>query len=163
MPKPKREITPEQQKAFDEALERIKTVTGARTQVQLADVLEVRQSSISDAKRRCSIPPEWLLKLQRSYKIHADWFLTGQGQQYLDGTGHATAKRLQESIDQIGGTVALIIGRVKQSLDVMGLTVAELERRKQAHSARLAEDLERLEGMSTELENRAAEVAALNA
>ena len=47
--------------AFDEALERIKRATGARTQVDLAAILGIRQSSISDAKRRQSIPADWLL------------------------------------------------------------------------------------------------------
>lgn len=161
MPKRKREISPEQQAAFEVAMERIKQATGARTQVQLAELLDVRQSSISDAKRRCSIPSDWLLKLQRVTKIHADWYLTGQEPKYLAGTHHATAQRLQESIDQLGQTVAVIIGRVRESLDVMGMTVAELERRKLAHSARLADDLEQLSEMSTQLENMAVDVAAV--
>lgn len=161
MPKLAHVTDPDRIAAFEAGIERIKQATGARTQVQLAEVLEVRQSSISDAKRRCSIPSDWLLKLQRVTKIHADWYLTGQEPKYLAGTHHATAQRLQESIDQLGQTVAVIIGRVRESLDVMGMTVAELERRKLAHSARLSNDLKQLSKMSTQVENMAVEVAAV--
>ena len=42
--------------AFAEIYERIKLATNSRTQVELAEVLDIRQSSISDAKRRNSVP-----------------------------------------------------------------------------------------------------------
>jgi len=42
MPKKKRQCDEAQLKWFEEALERIKKATGARTQVQLAEVLDVR-------------------------------------------------------------------------------------------------------------------------
>lgn len=84
MPKPKKRCDEGQQKWFDEALERIKKATGARTQVQLAEVLDVRQSSISDAKRRCSIPAEWFLKLYRSHGLAPDWLSEGTEPVYLN-------------------------------------------------------------------------------
>jgi len=69
---------------FEEAMERIKKATGARTQVQLAEVLEVRQSSISDAKRRCSVPSDWFLKLYRSHGLNPNWLSDGQEPVYLN-------------------------------------------------------------------------------
>ncbi|WP_243310547.1 LexA family transcriptional regulator [Fundidesulfovibrio agrisoli] len=69
--------------AFDEALERIKRATGARTQVDLAAILGIRQSSISDAKRRQSIPADWLLKLYRSHGLNPDWITSGEAPQVL--------------------------------------------------------------------------------
>ena len=44
-------------------LSRVFEAAECRTQMELADVLGIRQSSISDAKRRGVIPPEWLIKL----------------------------------------------------------------------------------------------------
>ena len=41
---------------YNETIERIKAVTHTRTQTALAEILEIRQSSISDAKRRQSVP-----------------------------------------------------------------------------------------------------------
>ena len=41
---------------FDAQMERIKFITGKRTQIELADLLGVRQYAVSDAKRRGNIP-----------------------------------------------------------------------------------------------------------
>ena len=84
MPKKKRKCDEAQLKWFEDALERIKKATGARTQVQLAEVLDVRQSSISDAKRRCSIPSDWFLKLYRSHGLDPDWLAEGVEPVYIN-------------------------------------------------------------------------------
>lgn len=86
MPKLRKKCDEAQRKWFEEALERIKKATGARTQVQLAEVLDVRQSSISDAKRRCSIPAEWFLKLYRSHGLDPDWLADGVEPVYLNAS-----------------------------------------------------------------------------
>lgn len=65
------------------AFDRIFEAAGCRPQVELADILDIQQSSISDAKRRNSIPSEWLLKLLRLKLINPEWVLTGEGQRYL--------------------------------------------------------------------------------
>ena len=49
---------------FDAQFQRILEATGCKTQVELADILEVRQSAISDAKRRMTIPSNWLETLR---------------------------------------------------------------------------------------------------
>lgn len=68
---------------MNEALKRVFEVAGSRTQIELADILEIGQSSISDAKRRNSIPSDWLLKRLRLRRINPEWILTGEGQRYL--------------------------------------------------------------------------------
>jgi len=68
---------------FTPVLERIKETTGARTQVELAAVLGIRQSSISDAKRRNSVPSDWYLKLFRKYGLNPDWLGYGKGPKYI--------------------------------------------------------------------------------
>ena len=83
MPKNKKKCDENLERWFNEVLERIKKATGARTQVQLADVLDVRQSSISDAKRRCSVPADWFLKLYRSHGLSPDWLAHGSEPVYL--------------------------------------------------------------------------------
>lgn len=65
------------QSKFDEILDRIKRSTGVRTQVELAAILGIRQSSISDAKRRDSVPADWYLKLFRSHGLNPDWLSEG--------------------------------------------------------------------------------------
>ncbi|WP_428558463.1 MAG: LexA family transcriptional regulator [Solidesulfovibrio sp. DCME] len=68
---------------FDEAFERIKKSTGMRTQVEIAKLLDIRQSSISDAKRRQSIPDSWLIKLYQIYNLNPNWIIDGESPQFL--------------------------------------------------------------------------------
>ena len=64
-------------------MERIKLITGKRTQVELADLLGVKQSSISDAKRRGKIPSSWLVILMRYKHANPEWILTGNGSTFV--------------------------------------------------------------------------------
>ncbi len=68
---------------FDEIFERIKLATNTRTQVELAEVLDIRQSSISDAKRRNSVPSDWYMKLFEQFGLNPDWLKKGSGPMYL--------------------------------------------------------------------------------
>ncbi len=68
---------------FEEVFERIKHATNTRTQVELATVLDIRQSSISDAKRRNSVPADWCMKLFERFGLNPDWLKKGIGPMYL--------------------------------------------------------------------------------
>lgn len=68
---------------FTEQMERIRQATGTRTQSELADFLGIRQSSVSDAKRRCKIPSDWLVTIMRVKNVHPEWILTGNGPRYV--------------------------------------------------------------------------------
>ncbi len=69
--------------SFLEAYERIKFATHTKTQVELAQVLDIRQSSISDAKRRNSVPSDWVMKLFEKFGLNPDWIKQGIGPMYL--------------------------------------------------------------------------------
>ena len=62
---------------------RIKYVTNSRNQISVAAYLGIRQSSISDAKKRLRIPAEWLWKIWEKTGTSPEWILTGKGPQYL--------------------------------------------------------------------------------
>ncbi len=64
---------------FQEQLERIKLISDARTQVELAKFLGIRQSEVSDAKRRREIPSSWLVILMLMKNVNPEWILTGKG------------------------------------------------------------------------------------
>ncbi|SKA63887.1 LexA family transcriptional regulator [Desulfobaculum bizertense] len=68
---------------FVQVVERIKDATSTRTQVELANVLGIRQSSISDAKRRDSVPADWFLTLFRKFGLNPDWLAMGRGPKYI--------------------------------------------------------------------------------
>ena len=84
---------------FEEAKGRVYLITGAKNQVDLADILCVAQSSISDAEKRHSIPASWLLALLYIYDVNPIWVLTGKGCMYLHGDD--TQPQLVKSDDSV--------------------------------------------------------------
>lgn len=82
---------------FDDVFDRIQRATGRRTQVALAELLDIRQSSISDAKRRNSIPAEWFMKLFEKFGLNPDWLKSGTGPMYL-----RTASGYNQEVEGIG-------------------------------------------------------------
>lgn len=71
---------------FQAAYERILEATGLRTQSEVAVLLGIQQSSISDAKRRKSIPDQWLLTLFDKHSLNPGWLRTREGPRYLTGS-----------------------------------------------------------------------------
>ncbi|AAS96231.1 helix-turn-helix domain-containing protein [Nitratidesulfovibrio vulgaris] len=68
---------------FDAAFDRIYSITETTTQVALSEVLGIRQSSVSDARKRNSIPGAWLVTLVDRFSANPAWILTGEGPRYL--------------------------------------------------------------------------------
>ena len=83
---------------FQEVYDRIRCATNARTQTELAAVLEIRQSSISDAKRRNSIPSDWYMKLFEK----ADKFIMCCGQGAWEADLLASTRGLQAILESKG-------------------------------------------------------------
>lgn len=69
--------------SFQDIYNRILCATNIRTQTELAAILEIRQSSISDAKRRDSIPADWYLKLYEKFRLNPEWLKQGSGPMFL--------------------------------------------------------------------------------
>lgn len=82
----------EREMEYDAVIMRIQEKTPIRSQSQLAHYLGVKQSEVSDVRRRASfgidldkpaIPASWLLTLLRKDQLNPDWVLTGEGAVYL--------------------------------------------------------------------------------
>ena len=69
--------------SFEAQYKRVFEAAECRTQVEWAALLEVKQSSVSDAKRRKSVPSEWLVKLFEKKQINPDWIRCGTSAKYL--------------------------------------------------------------------------------
>ncbi len=69
--------------SYDQIMQRIRFVTRTRTQVELAAILGIKQSSISDGKRRQNIPSDWYMKLFENLGVNPDWLKKGIGPIYL--------------------------------------------------------------------------------
>ncbi len=64
---------------FDAAYTRLCRVFG----MQLAHCLGIRQSTISDAKRRARIPDSWLVTALTQRAVNPAWIKTGEGPRYI--------------------------------------------------------------------------------
>lgn len=62
---------------FNEFISKAGQITGCNTQMELAKILEVNRSAITQAKNRDAVPERWLLTLARKYTLPPDWFETG--------------------------------------------------------------------------------------
>lgn len=69
-----------------------------RTQVDMAELLGIRQSSVSDAKRRDSIPDGWLVPLQMRYDLNPRWILTGHSDMFTVPSAERGAVVMQGEI-----------------------------------------------------------------
>jgi len=68
---------------FDSFLQRAFEATGAGSQNELASILRINRSAITQARNKDSIPAKWLLKLYRQYGLNPDWLETGEGRTFL--------------------------------------------------------------------------------
>lgn len=65
------------------ALSRVFEAAECSNQTELANLLGIKQSSVSDAKRRGAVPPEWLLTLFHKKGVNPDWIKTGNGPKHF--------------------------------------------------------------------------------
>ena len=68
--------------SFEAIYARMLFAAGVRTQTELASLLQMKQASISEAKKRGSIPAEWCMRLYDTCGIRFDWQRFGTGPVY---------------------------------------------------------------------------------
>lgn len=68
--------------SFEAVYARMLFAAGVRTQSELAEVLGLRQASISEAKKRKSIPSQWCMRLYDACGVRVDWQRQGVGPVY---------------------------------------------------------------------------------
>ena len=68
--------------SFEAIYARMLFAAGVRTQTELASILQMKQASISEAKKRGSIPAEWCMRLYDTCGIRFDWQRFGTGPVY---------------------------------------------------------------------------------
>jgi len=68
---------------FESFLQRVYNATGISSQNELATVLNINRSAITQAKKKNNFPAKWLLNLYRLYGLNPDWLETGFGPTYL--------------------------------------------------------------------------------
>ena len=67
---------------FESFLKRVFEATGITSQAELASILNINRSAITQARKKDSIPDKWILQLYRSFGLNPDWVETGMGQKF---------------------------------------------------------------------------------
>ena len=70
-------------KNFNNFFARVSEALGLSSFSELATILAVNRSSITQARKKDSIPANWLLELFRTHGLNPDWLEGGDGPQYL--------------------------------------------------------------------------------
>jgi phage repressor protein C with HTH and peptisase S24 domain len=68
---------------FESFLQRVFQATGITSQSELASVLKINRSAITQARKKNSIPDKWILQLYKTYGLNPDWVETGSGQTFI--------------------------------------------------------------------------------
>ena len=68
---------------FNTFYERVSKPLGIGSLTELADILKVNRSSITQARKKDSVPANWLLALYRHYGLNPDWLEGGSGPEFL--------------------------------------------------------------------------------
>jgi SOS-response transcriptional repressor LexA len=63
---------------FTEFMNKACRITGCRTQMELAGILGINRSAVTQAKKRDAVPEKWLLVLARRFALAPDWFENGR-------------------------------------------------------------------------------------
>lgn len=69
---------------FDSFLKRVFETTGVNSQAELAEALDINRSAITQARKKDTIPPKWLLQLFRRYGLNPDWVESGNGPAFVN-------------------------------------------------------------------------------
>ena len=64
-------------------LQRVFEATGITSQTELASVLKINRSAITQARKKDSIPDKWILQLYKTFSLNPDWVETGSGRTFL--------------------------------------------------------------------------------
>lgn len=76
---------------FESFLQRVFQATGLTSQTELASVLKINRSAITQARKKNSIPDKWILQLYKTYGLNPDWVETGSGQTFIKKSASSDA------------------------------------------------------------------------
>jgi phage repressor protein C with HTH and peptisase S24 domain len=85
---------------------RIAEATGISSQTQLASILNVNRSAITQAKINDSIPAKWILHLSREFGLSPDWIEKGTGSKLIrdDETAFEKIPKVKARLSAGGGS-----------------------------------------------------------
>ena len=94
---------------FNIFFERVSQATGLRTFADLADLLQVNRSAVTQARKKDSVPASWLLHLYRLKGLNPDWLEGGPGPDIISanagkGRGYHAVPKVRARLCAGGGS-----------------------------------------------------------
>ncbi len=69
---------------FEGFIKRVYEATEIDSQLQLASVIGVNRSAITQARKKNSVPESWILRLYKTYGLNPEWLESGSGKVFLN-------------------------------------------------------------------------------
>lgn len=111
---------PHFRKSFDEVLARVMTAAGAATETALAEILGIKQSSISSARKRGNLPPSWIMDIALKTGFSSDWIAFNEGEpRRLGHSVSVTGSPVEEGFSMVPKVKARLCAETG-SLDTSG-------------------------------------------
>ena len=101
---------------FDAFIKRVYDAAGIESQTDLAGILNVNRSAVTQARKKGAIPERWLLRLYRAYGINPEWLETGRGRTFIGR--HATESSDFEKIPKVSARLCAGNGSFEVGGDV---------------------------------------------
>lgn len=94
--------------SYNDFFERLSKTLRIQTQQELASLLGVNRSAITQAKKRNAVPERWILKIARDYGLQPQWLSTGAGAE--------TSAPLQEPTRDVPESAFIEVPKVRARL-----------------------------------------------
>lgn len=91
---------------FSAVFSRVQEKTNIGTQTELADAVGVRQSAVSDSKKRGSFPLAWAVIISRTHGISLDYLIIGKEDSKPLANSGSQENGAPEVIESIGDYIA---------------------------------------------------------
>lgn len=111
-------------KSFEARFQRILQAVGARSESELARILEIHPSSVGTAKKRAKIPTGWIEAISERFGISANWLFFGSGA--MHDADRVTVEPARAGTLRAGDPIARVVAKPSEAGDVIECADCEL-------------------------------------
>ena len=81
---------------FNTIIDRVFEATGIDSQTELARVLKINRSAVTQARKKGQVPDRWLLQLYRKFGLNPEWVESGAGRIFLGTAAGESVAQFQK-------------------------------------------------------------------
>ena len=81
---------------FNAIIDRVFEATGVDSQTELARVLNINRSAVTQARKKGHVPDRWLLQLYRKFGLNPEWVESGAGRIFLGTAAHDSVTQFEK-------------------------------------------------------------------